>query len=130
MPTGMKAPLAILLAACLCVDGVFSLVCWSCDNVESNSQCWGMQTCSEGDNYCATTYSGGGIGGYSTQSISKGCVPVCPNVGVDIGIAAISVHCCSSFLCNISGANSIQINHLVLALALLASFFYLFGSRL
>ncbi|KAG8134022.1 hypothetical protein E2320_011763 [Naja naja] len=63
-------------------------------------------------------------------SISKGCVPICPSVGVDIGIAAMSVHCCSSFLCNISGANSIQINHLVLALATLTSFFYLFGSRL
>ncbi|ETE60134.1 Lymphocyte antigen 6E [Ophiophagus hannah] len=89
-----------------------------------------MQICSNEDSYCATTYSGAEIGGYSTQSISKGCVPVCPRVGIDIGIAAMSVHCCSSFLCNVSGANSMQINHLVLALATLVSFFYLFGSRL
>uniref|UniRef100_A0A8C6XFZ2 UPAR/Ly6 domain-containing protein n=1 Tax=Naja naja TaxID=35670 RepID=A0A8C6XFZ2_NAJNA len=57
----MKAPFAILLAACLCVDGVFSLVCWSCDNVESNWSCWRMQICSNEDSYCATTYSGAGI---------------------------------------------------------------------
>ncbi|XP_070798059.1 lymphocyte antigen 6E-like isoform X1 [Pituophis catenifer annectens] len=126
----MKAPLAILLAACLCVDGVFSLVCWSCDGVDSNWACWRWQICSDQDNYCATTYTGAGIGEYSTQSISKGCVPVCPQGGINIGIAAVSVSCCSSFLCNTNGANSIQINHLVLALATLASFFYLFGSRL
>ncbi|KAK9402910.1 lymphocyte-antigen-6E-like [Crotalus adamanteus] len=127
----MKAPLAILLlTSCLCLDGVYSLVCWSCDGVESNWGCWRMQVCSDEDNYCATTYTGAGIGGYSSQSISKGCVPVCPEVGVNIGIAAMSIHCCSSFLCNISGANSIRINHLLLALAILASFFYLFGPRL
>ncbi|XP_070605398.1 lymphocyte antigen 6E-like [Erythrolamprus reginae] len=126
----MKAPLAILLAACLCVDNVFSLVCWSCDGVESNWGCWRWQICSDQDNYCATTYTGAGIGGYSTQSISKGCVPVCPQTGINIGIAAVSIKCCDSFLCNISGANSIRINPLVLALATLASLFYLFGSRL
>uniref|UniRef100_A0A2D4G8U8 UPAR/Ly6 domain-containing protein n=1 Tax=Micrurus corallinus TaxID=54390 RepID=A0A2D4G8U8_MICCO len=126
----MKAPLAILLAACLCVDGVFSLICWSCENAESNWGCWRTQICSNEDSYCVTTYTGADIGGYSGQSINKGCAPVCPRGGIDIGIAAMSVHCCSSFLCNISGANSIQINHLVLALGTLASLFYLFGSRL
>ncbi|XP_063155796.1 lymphocyte antigen 6E-like [Candoia aspera] len=126
----MKAPFALLLAACLCVDGVFSLVCWSCENAESTWGCWRLQVCSSEDNYCATTYTGAGIGDYSTQSINKGCVPICPQGGINIGIAAVSVKCCSSSFCNVSGASSIKTNHLLLVLAMLASFFYLFGPRL
>ncbi|XP_060631938.2 lymphocyte antigen 6E-like [Anolis sagrei] len=126
----MKVALALLLAGCLCVERAFSLVCWSCDGAESNWGCWKWQICSSDDNYCATTYVGGGIGEYSSQSISKGCVPVCPQGGINIGIAAASVKCCSSFLCNISGASSVQANHLVLAASILASFLYLFRHRL
>uniref|UniRef100_H9GQH3 UPAR/Ly6 domain-containing protein n=1 Tax=Anolis carolinensis TaxID=28377 RepID=H9GQH3_ANOCA len=96
----------------------------------SNWGCWRWQFCSSDDNYCATTYIGGGIGNFMPISISKGCVPVCPQAGINIGIAAASVKCCSSFLCNISGASSVQANHLVLAAGILASFLYLFGQRL
>ncbi|XP_042320132.1 lymphocyte antigen 6E-like [Sceloporus undulatus] len=126
----MKASFAILLASCLCLGRVFSLVCWSCNGVQSNWDCWRWQICSDSDNFCATTYVGAGIGEYSTQSISKGCVAVCPQSGINVGIAAVSVKCCSSFLCNTSGASSVKTNHLVLAVGILASFFYLFGHRL
>ncbi|XP_061463048.1 lymphocyte antigen 6E-like [Rhineura floridana] len=126
----MRASFAVLLAACLCVERAFSLVCWSCDGAESNWGCWRWQICSDSDNYCVTTYVGAGIGEYSTQSISKGCAPICPHMGINIGVAATSVSCCSSFLCNISGATSVATNHLVLAVSMLASFFYLFGPRL
>uniref|UniRef100_A0A670I9N6 Lymphocyte antigen 6E-like n=1 Tax=Podarcis muralis TaxID=64176 RepID=A0A670I9N6_PODMU len=68
--------------------------------------------------------------GYSSQSITKGCVPVCPQMGVNLGFVATSVSCCSSFLCNINGASSVKTNHLILAAGIAASFFYLFGPRL
>ncbi|XP_044309274.1 lymphocyte antigen 6E-like [Varanus komodoensis] len=126
----MKASLAIVLASCLCVQRAFSLVCWSCEGAESNWGCWRWQICSNSDNYCATTYIGASLGGYSKQSISKGCVPICPASGVNIGIMAASVNCCSSFLCNISGASSVKSNQLVLAAGMLASLLYLFGPRL
>uniref|UniRef100_A0A8C3I1A9 Snake toxin/toxin-like domain-containing protein n=1 Tax=Chrysemys picta bellii TaxID=8478 RepID=A0A8C3I1A9_CHRPI len=64
-------------------------------------------------------------GGHSGQSISKGCASVCPNSGINIGIAAASVSCCSSSLCNISGATSVKVSYSVLAMAILASFFYI-----
>ncbi|XP_053106761.1 lymphocyte antigen 6E-like [Hemicordylus capensis] len=126
----MKASLAVLLAALLGVQRVSSLVCWYCDGAESNWGCWRWQTCSSLETSCATIYMGAGIGGASVQSISKGCVPICPSMKVDYLIAAASVKCCSSFLCNISGAGSVQTNHLVLALGILASFFCLFGARM
>ncbi|XP_072855521.1 lymphocyte antigen 6E [Pogona vitticeps] len=127
----MKASFALLLAACLSVEKAFSLVCWYCDNVDDNWGCWRWQFCSNSDNYCATTYVGAGIGGYSSQSISKGCVPICPQAGINVGLAAVSVKCCSSSLCNISAASSVKMNHWVFALGILASFsFFLFGPRL
>ncbi|KAL8181556.1 UNVERIFIED_CONTAM: hypothetical protein K2H54_006592 [Gekko kuhli] len=67
---------------------------------------------------------------YTSQSISKGCVPICPRGGVDIGLVAASINCCSSSLCNVSGASSIKSNYLILAVGILASFFHLFGGRL
>ncbi|XP_060098901.1 lymphocyte antigen 6E-like [Heteronotia binoei] len=126
----MKAAWAVLLTALLGGQGALSLVCWWCDGADSNWGCWRWQWCSDSDNYCATTYIGGGIGRYSSQSISKGCVPVCPQGGVDIGLAAASINCCSSSLCNISGASSVKSNYLILAMGILASFLYLFGGRL
>ncbi|KAJ7338200.1 hypothetical protein JRQ81_010882 [Phrynocephalus forsythii] len=127
----MKASFAILLAACLSVEQALGLVCWYCDGADNNWGCWRWQFCSNSDNYCATTYIGAGIGGYSSQSISKGCVPICPQGGINVGLAAASVSCCSSFLCNISGATSVRINHAVLAIGILGSLLYfLFGPRL
>ncbi|XP_053251147.1 lymphocyte antigen 6E-like [Podarcis raffonei] len=126
----MKASFAILLAACLCVQRASSLVCWYCEGAESNWGCWRWQICSDSETSCATVYVGAGLAGYSSQSITKGCVPVCPQMGVNLGFAATSVSCCSSFLCNINGASSVKTNHLILAAGIAASFFYLFGPRL
>ncbi|KAJ6661489.1 hypothetical protein lerEdw1_014398 [Lerista edwardsae] len=109
---------------------VSSLLCWWCDRVESNWGCWRLQSCSSEENYCVTTYVGAGIGGYSSQSISKGCAPVCPSTGINIGIAAASVKCCTSSFCNISGATGVRANHLLLAAGVLASLFCLFGAKL
>ncbi|XP_043394926.1 lymphocyte antigen 6E isoform X3 [Chelonia mydas] len=102
-----------------------SLVCFTCNEKSSNWACLAPAICPSDANYCVTTYLGAGIGGYSSQSISKGCASICPSGGINIGILAASVSCCSSFLCNISGASSVKVSYSVLAMAILASFVYI-----
>ncbi|XP_027687417.2 lymphocyte antigen 6E-like [Chelonia mydas] len=121
----MKAFLLALLVAILCVEQADSLVCFTCNEKSSNWACLAPAICPSDANYCVTTYLGAGIGGHSGQSISKGCVSVCPSFGINIGILAASVSCCSSFLCNISGASSVKVSYSVLAMAILASFIYI-----
>ncbi|XP_075776124.1 lymphocyte antigen 6E-like isoform X2 [Pelodiscus sinensis] len=118
----MKAFLLALLAAALCAERAHSLFCFSCDDSASNWGCLRPVMCPSEANYCVTTYVGAGIGGYSRQSISKGCAPVCPSAGINLGVLAASISCCSSFLCNISGASSVKVSYTVLATALLALF--------
>ncbi|XP_044859024.1 lymphocyte antigen 6E-like isoform X1 [Mauremys mutica] len=121
----MKAFLLTLLVAVLCVEQAHSLVCFTCKDASSNWDCLASTTCASDENYCVTTYLGAGIGGHSGQSISKGCSSVCPSGGINIGIAATSVSCCSSFLCNTSGTSSVKVSYSVLAMAILASFVYI-----
>uniref|UniRef100_A0A8C3GGR4 UPAR/Ly6 domain-containing protein n=1 Tax=Cairina moschata TaxID=8855 RepID=A0A8C3GGR4_CAIMO len=117
----MKALLLAALAAVLCVERAHTLVCFSCSDASSNWGCLKPVTCGENENYCVTTYVGVGLGGKSGQSISKGCSPICPSAGINVGIAAASVYCCDSFLCNISGSSSVKASYTVLALGILAS---------
>ncbi|XP_067386166.1 lymphocyte antigen 6E-like [Emydura macquarii macquarii] len=125
----MKAFLLALLTAVLCVERAHSLVCFSCKDESSNWACMTPTTCPSDANYCVTTYLGAGIGGQSGQSISKGCSSICPSAGINLGVIAASVSCCSSFLCNISGASSLKVNYLVMAIAILTSFIYILRAR-
>lgn len=68
-------------------------------------------------------------GGKSGQSISKGCSPICPSAGINLGIAAASVYCCDSFLCNISGSSSVRASSTILALGILISLLYVLQAR-
>nr|XP_020667495.1 lymphocyte antigen 6E-like [Pogona vitticeps] len=126
----MKASLAALLAVLLCVERVSSLACFYCDNAESNWGCLSSKVCSENDKYCITKYFGGGLGENHKQSISKGCSPVCPQGGLDLGVMAFSVKCCETSLCNTSGAISVKSSSLLLAAGALASLFYILGAKL
>uniref|UniRef100_A0A8C5F063 UPAR/Ly6 domain-containing protein n=1 Tax=Gopherus evgoodei TaxID=1825980 RepID=A0A8C5F063_9SAUR len=101
-----------------------SLVCFTCKDASSNWGCLASTIFASGENYCVTTYLGAGIGKFG-HSISKGCASVCPSGGINIGIASASVFCCSSFLCNTSGASSVKVTYLVLAMAILATFIYI-----
>ncbi|XP_042322154.1 lymphocyte antigen 6E-like [Sceloporus undulatus] len=126
----MKAYLAALLAALLCVERVSSLMCFHCENAESNWDCISMKSCEPNEKYCITKYFGGGVGEKHKQSISKGCAAMCPQGGVDLGLMAFSVKCCETNLCNTSGAFSVKSSTLMLAVGTLASLFYMFGARL
>ncbi|NXF62521.1 LY6E protein, partial [Ciccaba nigrolineata] len=106
-----------------------TLICFSCSDASSNWACLKPVKCGENENHCVTTYVGVGIGGKSDQSISKGCSPICPSAGINLGIAAASVYCCDSFLCNISGSSSVKASYAVLALGVLVSFIYVLRAR-
>ncbi|KAK4826694.1 hypothetical protein QYF61_010703 [Mycteria americana] len=147
----MKAILLAVLAAVLCVErggdhqagrsphqpltevclslAAHTLICFSCSDASSNWACLKPVRCGENENHCVTTYVGVGIGGKSGQSISKGCSPICPSAGINLGIAAASVYCCDSFLCNISGSSSVKASYTVLALGVLVSFIYILRAR-
>uniref|UniRef100_A0A674IVP4 UPAR/Ly6 domain-containing protein n=1 Tax=Terrapene triunguis TaxID=2587831 RepID=A0A674IVP4_9SAUR len=110
-----------------------SLVCFTCKDASSNRECLGSTTScpNSGKHFnleSLSLVSFSGSGGNSGQSISKGCASVCPSSGVNIGIAAASVSCCSSFLCKWGqqrGASSVKVSYSVLAMAILASFVYI-----
>ncbi|OPJ76277.1 lymphocyte antigen 6E [Patagioenas fasciata] len=125
----MKALLLAVLAAVLCVERAHTLVCFSCKDASTNWACLTPVKCEDNDNHCVTTYVGVGLGSKSGQSISKGCSPICPTAGINIGIAAASVYCCDSFLCNISGSSSVKASYAVLALGVLVSFIYVLRAR-
>ncbi|NXJ12421.1 LY6E protein, partial [Odontophorus gujanensis] len=109
-----------------------TLICFSCSDASSNWACLRPVRCADNENHCVTTYVGVGIGEWcskSGQSISKGCSPICPSAGINLGIAAASVYCCDSFLCNMSGSSSIKASYTVLALGILVSFVYVLRAR-
>ncbi|NXD16409.1 LY6E protein, partial [Nothocercus nigrocapillus] len=108
-----------------------ALICFSCSDASSNWACLKPVKCGENENHCVTTYVGMGIGecSKSGQSISKGCAPICPSAGINLGIAAASVYCCDSFLCNISGSSSVKASYTILALGILVSFAYVLRAR-
>nr|XP_048693215.1 lymphocyte antigen 6E-like [Caretta caretta] len=101
------------------------LVCFTCSDASSNWGCLASTTCQSSENYCVTTYLGAGIGGQSGPRITKECASECSSHGISYGRLTEYVSCCSSFLCNISGANSVKISYSVLAMEILASFIYI-----
>uniref|UniRef100_A0A8D2QI30 UPAR/Ly6 domain-containing protein n=1 Tax=Zonotrichia albicollis TaxID=44394 RepID=A0A8D2QI30_ZONAL len=117
----------VVVAALAC--SAHTLVCFSCSDASSNWACLTPVQCGENENHCVTTYVGVGLGGKSGQSISKGCSPICPSAGINLGIAAASVYCCDSFLCNISGSSSVRASSTILALGILISFIYVLWAR-
>ncbi|XP_005613390.3 lymphocyte antigen 6E isoform X1 [Equus przewalskii] len=124
-PSRMKVFLPMLLAALLGVDRAHSLVCFSCTNQNSNFYCLKPTVCSDSDNYCVTMSAAAGIGNIVDlgHSLNKGCSPICPGPpSVNLGVASVGVHCCQSFLCNISAADGgLRASATMLGLGLLLS---------
>lgn len=120
----MKVFLPVLLAALLSVEPARALVCFSCENQQSNFYCLKPTICSDSDNYCVTVSASAGIGKVVDfgRTLNKGCSPICPGPSVDIGVMAVGTHCCQSFLCNFSAADGgLRVSATVLGLGLLLS---------
>uniref|UniRef100_A0A8D0BLG9 UPAR/Ly6 domain-containing protein n=1 Tax=Salvator merianae TaxID=96440 RepID=A0A8D0BLG9_SALMN len=126
----MKASFAVFLAALLCVGQVSTLMCFHCENAESNWDCLSMKSCDDTDKYCFTKYFGGGVGDKHKQAISKGCSSTCPEGSFDLGLVAFSMKCCDTHLCNTSGAGSVKSSSLILAVGTVATLLCAFWNKL
>ncbi|KAM3840867.1 lymphocyte antigen 6E-like [Vipera latastei] len=127
----MKPLFASLLAGLLCVQTVSSLMCFKCDKVEDNSQCYyNIETCKENQPYCTTQYFGGGTGDRHKQLITKKCSERCPEVEFDVGLMAFSMKCCNTSFCNTSGAVGVKTSSFLLLVATLASIICTLGAKL
>ncbi|NXF74449.1 LY6E protein, partial [Sclerurus mexicanus] len=98
-----------------------SLFCYTCDNEHSNWNCLKTYKCEDHEKYCTTTYSSAGFGKDMGHRITKKCSADCPETNVNFGVAAFSTKCCSTSLCNFSGANSIKTSYAVMLLGVVAS---------
>ncbi|NWI58447.1 LY6E protein, partial [Calyptomena viridis] len=100
-----------------------SLTCFSCKDATSNFHCMGTTECAPHENYCLTSYSTTGIGKCTdrSQHITKKCSAFCPKIDLNIGIAGIATSCCSTSLCNFSGASSVKTSYTIITLGVLAS---------
>lgn len=68
--------------------------------------------------------------GTTDYRINKGCSQICADPKVDVSQGDASTKCCTTDLCNLSGATSVKTSTAVMALGILASFFYIFRSGL
>ncbi|XP_009898231.1 lymphocyte antigen 6E [Dryobates pubescens] len=117
----MKPFLVALLVTILCAKQAYSLFCYTCDNEHSNWNCLNTYRCEDHEKYCTTTYSSVGLGKDAGHRITKKCSADCPETNVNFGVAAYSTKCCSTSLCNFSGANSIKISYAAMLLGIVAS---------
>ncbi|KAM5158031.1 lymphocyte antigen 6E-like [Mantella aurantiaca] len=102
----------------LCVGSAFSLQCYTCSSQSSNTNCMTPTDCSASDTTCMTSVVAGGLGSLSGASITKSCTSVCTATGFNAVIVSTSVSCCTTNLCNVSGASSIKSTYTILAVAL------------
>ncbi|XP_073485527.1 lymphocyte antigen 6E-like [Aquarana catesbeiana] len=112
----MAAYASILLLAALCIGTAYSLQCYTCVSATSNSNCQTVTNCSSGLNFCQTTLASVSAFGLSTTSITKNCAASCTASGGSFVVGSTSVSCCSTDLCNTSGAISIKSSYSVIVL--------------
>ncbi|XP_072269359.1 lymphocyte antigen 6E-like [Pyxicephalus adspersus] len=104
----MAAYTSILLLAALCIGTAYSLQCYTCLGESSNNNCKTPTNCSSGYNYCQTDVSTASAVGITVTSITKQCALSCTATNTNIYVGSVSTSCCSTDLCNTSGANSIK----------------------
>lgn len=105
--SSMRVFLPVLLAALLGVEQAHSLVCFTCNDQQSNWNCLWPKTCQSTDNYCVTVSAAAGFGNVNLgYTLNKGCAQFCPreNINVNLGVASVNTHCCQHSFCNISTA--------------------------
>ncbi|RXN05908.1 cleft lip and palate transmembrane 1 [Labeo rohita] len=103
-------------------DYVNALKCYVCGSATSNQECnKNLQDCPAPLDTCMTTV--GTAGGFTaivkTCSNSKICAAAAASASVDSNGNGLQVTCCSSYLCNYSGAASVTLHRWLLVLPLL-----------
>ncbi|OCT77268.1 hypothetical protein XELAEV_18032467mg [Xenopus laevis] len=107
-----------LLVIALLIGTACSLRCFSCTALSRNEDCRNTETCSSSTDYCMTTVASAGIGSLKYTSITKTCSPACKESSFGTSVGSGSVSCCSSELCNTSGAIGIKYSYPALVLSL------------
>ncbi|XP_072269360.1 ly6/PLAUR domain-containing protein 2-like [Pyxicephalus adspersus] len=114
----MAAYTSILLLAALCMGTAYSLECYTCANIASSSNCNTKTNCTSGWNYCRTDVTSASVG-ISVTTITKTCALSCTASTASVpGVGSVSTSCCSTDLCNSSGANSIKSSYSAIFLLL------------
>ncbi|CAD7693997.1 unnamed protein product [Nyctereutes procyonoides] len=109
----MKAILLALLAAALALRPGTTLECYSCKARVSNQDCQHVQNCSHSETQCWTErIRAVGV----LTLISKGCSSHCVEDSQNYYVGKKNITCCSTDLCNASGAHALQPATVTLAL--------------
>ncbi|XP_075067304.1 lymphocyte antigen 6E-like [Mixophyes fleayi] len=114
----MASYTSIILVIALCIAAAYSLSCYTCTSQGSNSACMTATNCTATDTTCMTSVVSAGIGSLSASTITKTCTSVCSATALNVLVMSTSVSCCTTDLCNTSGANSVKSTYTVLAVAL------------
>ncbi|XP_040208068.1 lymphocyte antigen 6E-like isoform X1 [Rana temporaria] len=126
----MAAYASILLLAALCIGTAYSLQCYTCVAATSNSNCKTATNCTSGLTYCETDVASVSVAGISTTSITKFCSASCTATSLNAYVGSTSTSCCTTDLCNTSGANSIKSSYAAIFLVMGTLVMFMSGSLL
>ncbi|XP_042555944.1 prostate stem cell antigen isoform X1 [Dipodomys spectabilis] len=101
----MKAVLLVLVAAGVALQPGAALQCYSCTAQVSNQDCLNVKNCTQGQTQCWTSRVRA-IG--LVTLISKGCTSECVDDAENYYVGKKNITCCSTDLCNTSGAHALQ----------------------
>ncbi|KAM4603138.1 lymphocyte antigen 6E-like [Discoglossus pictus] len=114
----MEALKVVLLVTALCIGTAYSLSCYTCTGEISNANCMTATNCTVGmDSYCMTSVASASVVGVSAGSITKECTAFCSPTNIGFLGVSSSVSCCSTNLCNVSGASSVKTSYAMLVLS-------------
>ncbi|XP_036395774.1 prostate stem cell antigen-like [Megalops cyprinoides] len=123
--------LSFLLLFCLAISAVAALKCYVCSSTTTNEDCnQNTQTCQAPLDTCMTTVDiSGNIKAIVKQCASAAtCSGAASSASVDSNGNGNTVMCCNTQLCNVSGASTVRLHTLLLALPVcVLSVFLLIG---
>ncbi|NWW88494.1 LY6E protein, partial [Rhynochetos jubatus] len=118
---------------------VYPLICYVCQEQESNKNCLSISMCTKEDKYCVTVRNNVGTTTFLNNTfipdkpnyvISKMCSPTCPATSQQQNQTYQRFFCCEKPLCNVNGVSSKQSSYEVMSLGVLASMTYIFACGL
>ncbi|KAM4704902.1 lymphocyte antigen 6E-like [Rhinophrynus dorsalis] len=114
----MAALKVLLVLTAICIGTAVSLQCYTCTVQSSNSNCMTATNCTANETSCMTIFVSASVWSVSTTTITKACASNCTASSFGMSVVSTSVACCSTDLCNTSGAYGIKSSYAALALAL------------
>ncbi|XP_072269302.1 ly6/PLAUR domain-containing protein 2-like [Pyxicephalus adspersus] len=108
----MAAYTSVLVLLALCMASAYSLKCYTCE-IGTQNDCMKTAICSANQTFCRVVVTN--VGDFSY--IKKDCVSECKNRIFSFFFRG-EASCCTTDLCNVSGATSMQATYTILAVAL------------